>query len=267
MTGIVRMLKSSVASLLEAHPIGYWLGVKCLTTTRLLLPHEDDYHAFPLLAGAFPGSFLDLGANQGHSARAFFKLVKGRAAFSVEANPFHRPRLEKIRRRNPGYDFRIAAAGERSGDTLELFTPSYSFIVCHSAAATTMTEARAGIEGVWPRRAHRFRYHRSTTPTIRVDDLGVEPGIIKLDIQGMELPALRGGAGTIRRNRPALLVEIVTNLKDIRDLLAGWDYHPFDFLPGQNLFAPLGGRPRSRNLFFIPAEAVGRLPLAPANGG
>src|SRR4051794_19306051 len=98
MPGVARILKASVASALENHPLGYWLGVKLLTTTRLLLPHEDDYYAFPVLAGAFPGPFLDLGANQGHSARGFMKLVKGRAAFSVEANPFHRPRLEAIKR-------------------------------------------------------------------------------------------------------------------------------------------------------------------------
>lgn len=262
MGAVVRILKASVAAALENHPVGYWLGVKLLTGSSLLLPHEDDYYAFPLLAAVIPGRFLDLGANQGHSARGFFKLVKGRGAFSVEANPFHRPRLEKIKRRHPDYDFRIAAADERSGGTLELYTPSYGSIVCHSAASTTMEEARAGIEGAWPRRARHFRYHRSTTPTVRVDDLGVDPCVIKLDIQGKELPALRGAAETIRRHRPALLVEIVSNLAEITRLLAGWDYAPFDFHPTRNQFAPLGNAPRSRNLFFLPAERLPQLPLA-----
>lgn len=271
MNGLTGRLKVAAAGLLEAHPVGYWLGVRLLTSSNLLLPHEDDYHGFARLAPLFPGSVLDLGANQGHSGRAFLKLLPGRDVLSVEANPFHRPRLEAVRRRHPRFDFRIAAVGDTAGGELELFTPSYGRVVCHSAAATTLDEARAGIEGSWPRLARRFRYHRSTTPTVTVDALGVEPGFIKLDIQGMEVPALEGAAATLARCRPALLVEVVNHLPAIRRVLAARDYVPFDFHPRRGAFTPAGAVPRSRNLFFVPVERAAAVPRggvdSPAPGG
>ncbi len=42
----------------------------------------------------------------------------------------------------------------------------------------------------------------------RLDDLGLDPvGLIKIDVEGHEMAVLRGGAQTIRRDRPAILLE------------------------------------------------------------
>ena len=50
--------------------------------------------------------------------------------------------------------------------------------------------------------------HTIKIPVQRLDDLRLDDiGFVKIDVEGHELAVLRGGADTLRRNRPVLLVE------------------------------------------------------------
>ena len=72
------LLKNIAVRVLESHPIGYILGAEMVTRLDFLLPHEQDFWGFRrLAAGRSEGLFLDLGANLGHSARGFHKVVPG----------------------------------------------------------------------------------------------------------------------------------------------------------------------------------------------
>ena len=54
---------------------------------------------------------------------------------------------------------------------------------------------------------------------------GVDPAMIKVDVEGMEMEVLRGLEGTIRRAKPVLLLEIDdANLDDFREWIAPLDY-------------------------------------------
>ncbi|TCB98861.1 FkbM family methyltransferase [Micromonospora zingiberis] len=58
---------------------------------------------------------------------------------------------------------------------------------------------------------------------------------VKLDIEGHELPALRGAAQTVQRDRPVLLVEVEERIQPVEpllDLLTGWGYRGY-VLPGR----------------------------------
>jgi FkbM family methyltransferase len=74
--------------------------------------------------------------------------------------------------------------------------------------------------------------HKAGTPvqvrTITIDSLGLT-GVrfIKIDVEGHEAAALRGAAVTIKRDSPALLVELETRhqaIEPVIGLLAGWGY-------------------------------------------
>lgn len=66
--------------------------------------------------------------------------------------------------------------------------------------------------------------------TLRIDDLGFEPEFVKIDVEGWELPVLRGAERTIKSCKPVVLVEQKPDNAErhgferfaARDLLASW---------------------------------------------
>jgi FkbM family methyltransferase len=74
-----------------------------------------------------------------------------------------------------------------------------------------------------------------TIPTLMVDDLGLPVcDLIYLDIEGVELHALRGAVETLTRCRPVVAVEINKNLKYVdvteADIYAFFDTHGYKHL-------------------------------------
>jgi FkbM family methyltransferase len=253
----LKILKDIAIKALESHPFGYRVGVFILDNTDLFLPHEPDYHGFSLIASrGFSGEklILDLGANRGHSARAFMKLLPGWRALSFEANPIHKARLEAIRDRSGGrFDFRIAAIGDRTGEELEIFTPRFGPIVLHSAASIFRDEALAGVEQSWPRLKGKFSVTSGTSTSLALDDLDLEPGFIKLDIQGGELAALRGMSRMLARARPVLLIELNLSHQGIAAFMAERGYKPYWYDHASGRFHA-GESRQTRNLFYLPTD-------------
>ncbi|MFC0504003.1 FkbM family methyltransferase [Micromonospora costi] len=70
-----------------------------------------------------------------------------------------------------------------------------------------------------------------TVSRVTIDDLGLtDVRFMKVDVEGHELPMLRGAAGTIRRDGPVLLVEVEERIQPIEpiiDLLTGWGYRGY----------------------------------------
>lgn len=70
-----------------------------------------------------------------------------------------------------------------------------------------------------------------TVPRVTIDGLGLsDVRFLKIDVEGHELPALRGAAETIHRDGPVLLVEVeerVQPVSPIINLLTGWGYRGY----------------------------------------
>lgn len=109
--------------------------------------------------------------------------------------------------------------------------------------------------------------HGESVPLVTIDSLQLPTcRLIKLDIEGMELEALRGAVETIRRCRPALYVENDRDEKSsaLIALLLSYDYRlywhaPFLFQPDnfagdtENIF----DRIASYNMLCVPRESGG----------
>jgi FkbM family methyltransferase len=79
-------------------------------------------------------------------------------------------------------------------------------------------------------------YYRATPKAVEVDMISLDefagdhkpPSLIKIDIEGTELSALRGGSRLIERFRPVLLLETCYQRRDIFNFLERFGYRLYD---------------------------------------
>jgi FkbM family methyltransferase len=219
-------------------------------------PHDPDYRAFATVP--VTSLFLDVGANAGQSALSFRLYNRDAPILSIEANAHLEPDLRVVGRVISGHRYLIAAAGEHNGE-LQLNTPLY-----HGTALTSFSWIGDG--NIWPdeewwtasflgrAETDDLSFRRATVPVCRLDDLHLDPGVVKLDVEGAELGVLRGLLETITRCRPLILIEVSPALRDIRALLEPIGYACNVFSPDQRAFAEYTGQ-RTVNVFFVPQES------------
>jgi FkbM family methyltransferase len=152
------------------------------------------------------GTMVDIGGWYGPWAR---RLVgRARRVVVIEPTPLH----EVLRRTlPPAVDVIGAAASDHEGEA-QIWLPSPG-------------GAARGVSSL-----HRRAIHRAcvSVPLVTVDALGLrDVTFIKIDVDGHEVPVLRGAAETIRRDRPRLLIEVeqrIQPVENVTDLLATWGY-------------------------------------------
>ena len=105
------------------------------------------------------------------------------------------------------------------------------------ADATITTDPNVGASRIVPNGGV------SPTRVQRLDAYGLEPNLIKLDIEGYEVKALRGARETIMRCRPILVVEVNSwaleqagdSVQALADILAEYRYESRDIMYGSPL--------------------------------
>lgn len=252
----VILARVSRAKLLLARvPWAYVWASRGLGLLRFALrrPHEPDFAAFALFADR-PGIFLDVGANVGQSALSFRAVNRIAPILSIEANPQLARDLRFVQRFVRGFDFKICAASDARG-VQTLHVPLYRGLPITGEASLDEAMTR---DLYWTRQQHiaddtdTVRTRAVEVHSIPLDDLELSPAFIKLDVQGFELPALKGLAGTLAAHQPVLLVER-TAIADVTQYLAAIGYRPYVYLPSEHRLAPDDGRD-SLNLFFVHAD-------------
>ncbi len=146
-----------------------------------------------------PGkTVVDVGANIGVFTYGF--LSRGANVVAIEPQPgcagqiraFYESGLPRAGRRGK-LDLRVEALGNETGSAI-LYVPLRNGRADDESASL----AEGDGESI-----------RIEVPVRRLDDYGLDNvAAIKMDVEGREIPALEGAAATIRRWRPAILVEI-----------------------------------------------------------
>ena len=133
------------------------------------------------------GTFLDVGAHIGSVFSSVHLYDRTVQIVAVEADP---GKAESLRQKFPYCKVLDVAVGDEVGHVEFFINPSAT-----------------GYNSLVPDRAGNQRVIR--VPISRLDDLlpDVEIDLIKIDVEGAELGALRGGKLSIERNRPTIMFE------------------------------------------------------------
>jgi FkbM family methyltransferase len=152
------------------------------------------------------GTMVDIGGWYGPWTR---RLVR-RASRVVVIEPTS---LHEVLSRTlpPAVDVIAAAASDHCGEA-DMWLPSPE-------------GAARGVSSLRRRDIHNASI---TVPLVTVDGLGLEDvRFVKIDVDGHEVPVLRGAAETIRRDQPRLLIEVEHRIQptgNVTDLLESWGY-------------------------------------------
>lgn len=203
--------------------------------------------------GVNGGAFIDVGAHFGFYAAVLERLAGERlsAVHAFEPTPETFDVGCRIRDANGlRFDYRRAAVSNETGEA-SLFLSSTAEVT------NSLTEG--------------FRRPRGTltVPTVRLDDhvaeTGIEPSILKIDVESHEIPALEGALGVIERHRPAMVVEVLERHHDafvaspLWQRLAELSYRFYHIAPAVPWRAQRRNvlYPRSRDLLLVPRRLDG----------
>lgn len=144
---------------------------------------------------------LDVGANRGEFAKAAAERFPGAVVHAFEPLESCAEKLQALEASHPNVRAHRFALGDSPGE-VELFESDFT-------PASSMLAMSERCRELWPKAAAG---RRTTAPMETLDRLdarlGFEPAVfLKLDIQGYEMFALRGGDGVVRRSG-AVLTEV-----------------------------------------------------------
>jgi len=260
------------ARLAESHPYIWKVAWEAVHRIPALLPHDKSYNAFRHFIACKPsGLFLDVGANDGISILSFRKFDRNYRILALEPNPLLEPALRKIKSKDPAVEYRMVGAGAAPAQ-LQFFVPIYRGIPLHTFTSSAREQVEAAVAKSFGKSVQNaIDIKQFECAVIRLDDLGIDPTIVKIDAEGFDYSVLLGLAKTIARARPFVVTEIASdeNTKSYFDKL-GYvllvynifdDYFDDDVDSYQSIVAATSGH---RNVFAVPRELVGSLPFGPA---
>jgi FkbM family methyltransferase len=220
-------------------------------------PHEPEFAAFGQLNRT--GLFLDVGANTGTSAMSFRIFRRGDPILSIEPNPDLERELRLVRRLVRRMEYMLCAAGDADGE-VALHVPVYRGVAMDTVASVRLD----AVQERWSLRRQlgarvdgpELRIEERAVPVRRLDDLGLEPAFVKLDVEGFELAVLRGLEQTVERARPVVLVERSDSFADVTQFLTSRGYELFVYATASRELVPYAAQDVT-NVFFLPPDAAG----------
>lgn len=214
-------------------------------------PFEPEFEILAHLNSAEGECAIDAGANRGQSIEAIrlFQPTLRIQAFEPDADLS--ARLQKKFSGDQAVVIEPHGLGAQSA-RVTLFTPVYGDYAFDGLASTDRSEAHSWLNaktlvGFDPSKLSLREQEIQIEP---LDAFGLRPTFLKIDVQGGEEAVLAGGARTIERSKPVLLIETGLNEALVQSIVSlGYRALNFD---GGRLVLRAGAR---RNTVFVHRDA------------
>ena len=248
------------------------MGDRLFQYIPFLLPHDKSYYGFVHLVHEGDGLFLDVGANDGISAIGFRHVHSDYRILSIEPNLCHEAHLKKLKKRLKRFDYLLAGAG-RERLKMTLYIPVFNSVPIYTAASLkkdyalrTMQEQHVTVGD------KNIVIVEHTVDILPVDELNLDPDVIKIDTEGYDHEVLLGMKATIERCRPVVLIEyspeVYPLIKDFFDKhrYKLWTYghdsdmfSAFDEILEQDFYS---NQKVTRNIYCVPMDKFPHLPVS-----
>ena len=213
-------------------PVKRFLARRLFGARYNLLTLDDPYPTMGRLLGrqAVHG-LLDIGASHGRVARRLLRQFPDAKAYLFEPNPAYETPLREAHQQDPRLLPQFLAVGDHAGTAVLNITAS--------PGTTSLLEPNTTLTAAY--REESQVMERKEVPVVTLDqwasevpDVSIE--LIKLDIQGGELAALRGATGLLSSTVKLVYTEIMFNqlyeggavFADLDGLLRGLNFRLHD---------------------------------------
>lgn len=223
MKKVIRTLQTNFPMLLETK----FAAARCLRNV-MGIPFEADFRAIQYFPESDHSLFLDVGGNRGQSTEAILLYAKNSTIQIFEPNPTLCKRLENQYKHSQNVQVNQLALGDKPSEQ-RIYIPYYKNWMFDGLASLDRENPKLWLK----ENLHNHKESHVTLEEVKcevktLDELNLVPFFIKLDIQGYEYQALKGGENTIRANEPVLLIEAPDQqIIDYLDAL-GYRYFAFD---------------------------------------
>jgi FkbM family methyltransferase len=221
---------------------------------RLHLVHEPEFKAIPQLVQRPDPLVLDVGGNNGQSILSIKAVLPRARVISFEPASRHQDDLRALAAKLSDVRVEQFALAAADGEA-ELFWPVYNGLPMHGLASLDRAEAAQwlGPDTFFGFDPKQQVIESERVTLLRLDELHLDPDVIKIDVQGTEADVIRGGLETIQRARPAIIAEALEENDDALELLRPMGYDIYSLKDGK---IERGADPAATNQFLLPEERV-----------
>jgi len=182
--------------------------------------YEEDYAHLNKFQGI--NNYVDIGANRGDTIHDVLRIFPDTKIVGFEPNVALFNKLEKQLSKHKNVTIHNTGLGN-SNEVRDFYLPKYRNYIFDGLGSfqyeATVSLLRLEIpnfnEDLVTVDKHQFKVQK-------LDDFNLTPDFIKIDVQGYEYLALKGGEQTISKYKPILLIE--TPGKDIIEYLESLNY-------------------------------------------
>jgi FkbM family methyltransferase len=225
-------------------------GFKRLLRIVLNSSVEEDFNALRLFPDQEDILFLDIGANQGAALDVFLKRRRHCQILSFEPNPHVFQKIRSRFKHHPRVKLHNFGLGAREG-TFKFYVPLYRGYEFDGWGSLSPVFDDSWLEESILFYDRKYLQLREIECVIRrLDDLGVDPFFMKIDVQGAELDVVQGGEVTIKKSQPIILLESGKRDDEIESFLGQFQYRLYRFSKGKFIEGQRG----SPNSFFMTYE-------------